>query len=128
MPIILPVSTINQAGKLIGQGIGIPAAERYKLITEIDHYVVRKKLKLMRYDDSNKSYSINLTGMSLGSRELLDVIISELDSSDIAPARVCFEITETAAIRNHTSAVQFINVLHGLGCHFFLDDFGSGLS
>lgn len=82
----------------------------------------------MRYDDSNKSYSINLTGMSLGSRELLDVIISELDSSDIAPARVCFEITETAAIRNHTSAVQFINVLHGLGCHFFLDDFGTGLS
>jgi EAL domain-containing protein (putative c-di-GMP-specific phosphodiesterase class I) len=82
----------------------------------------------MRYDDSNKSYSINLTGMSLGSRELLDVIISELDSSDIAPARVCFEITETAAIRNHTSAVQFINVLHGPGCHFFLDDFGTGLS
>ena len=58
----------------------------------------------MRYDDSNKSYSINLSGMSLGSRKLLDVIISELDSSDIAPERVCFEITETAAIRNHTSA------------------------
>ena len=73
----------------------------------------------MRYDDSNKSYSINLSGMSLGSRKLLDVSISELDSSDLAPERVCVEITETAAIRNHTSALQFMNVLHGLGCHFF---------
>lgn len=73
----------------------------------------------MRYDDSNKSYSINLSGMSPGSRELLDVIISELDSSDIAPERVCFEITETVVIRNQTWAVQFINLLHGPGCHFF---------
>jgi len=115
-------------GEIISAAQFIPAAERYNLITEIDHYVVRKTLQYMHTDNSNQSYSINLSGMSLGSRALLDAIISELDSRQVDPERVCFEITETAAIRNHTSAVQFMNVLHGLGCHFFLDDFGTGLS
>ena len=115
-------------GDIISAAQFIPAAERYNLITEIDFYVVRKTLQFMASEKSVQSYSINLSGMSLGNRELLDLIITEIDSSGIDPERVCFEITETAAIRNHTAAVQFMNVLHGIGCHFFLDDFGSGLS
>ncbi len=115
-------------GKIVSAASFIPAAERYNLITEIDLYVVRKTLRFMATGNDRQSYSINLSGMSLGNRELLDLIITEIDTNGIDPERVCFEITETAAIRNHTSAVQFMNVLHGLGCHFFLDDFGTGLS
>lgn len=115
-------------GEFIPAARFIPAAERYNLITEIDLYVVRKTLDYMAAFNSDHSYSINLSGMSLGNRELLDLIVSKIDSGGIDPERICFEITETAAIRNHTAAVQFMNVLHGLGCHFFLDDFGSGLS
>jgi EAL domain-containing protein (putative c-di-GMP-specific phosphodiesterase class I) len=115
-------------GAIISAAKFIPAAERYNLITEIDFYVVRKALQFMASEPEANSYSINLSGMSLGNRELLDLIISELDQNNVDPERVCFEITETAAIRNHTDAVKFMNVLHGLGCHFFLDDFGTGLS
>ena len=115
-------------GEIISAACFIPAAERYNLITEIDFYVVRKTLEFMSTDVNEQSFSINLSGMSLGNRELLDLIITELNSNGVDPERVCFEITETAAIRNHTTAVQFMNVLHGLGCHFFLDDFGTGMS
>ena len=115
-------------GEFVPAARFIPAAERYNLITEIDLYVVRKTLDYMAVFNSDHSYSINLSGMSLGDRELLELVVSKIDSGGIDPERICFEITETAAIRNHTAAVQFMNVLHGLGCHFFLDDFGSGLS
>ncbi|MEA1889484.1 MAG: EAL domain-containing protein [Pseudomonadota bacterium] len=118
----------DENGDIIPAAKFIQAAERYNLITEIDHYVVRKTLQFMGQDPAGHSYSINLSGMSLGNHELLDMIISEIDANGVDPERVCFEITETAAIRNHTAAVQFMNVLHGIGCHFFLDDFGSGLS
>jgi diguanylate cyclase (GGDEF)-like protein len=118
----------EENGDIVPAASFIPAAERYNLITEIDLYVVRKTIQYMSNDNDRRSYSINLSGMSLGNRQLLDLIITELEKCDVDPERLCFEITETAAIRNATYAIQFMNVLHGLGCHFFLDDFGTGLS
>ena len=42
--------------------------------------------------------------------------------------KICFEITETAAIANFTKALEFIDALHEVGFQFSLDDFGSGVS
>ena len=53
---------------------------------------------------------------------------AELDAARIDPRRICFEITETAAIANLSSALRFISALRAVGCRFVLDDFGSGFS
>ena len=55
-------------------------------------------------------------------------MISRLDGTNVPAEKLCFEITETAAITNLVSATRFITALKGWGCHFALDDFGSGLS
>jgi EAL domain-containing protein (putative c-di-GMP-specific phosphodiesterase class I) len=45
----------------------------------------------------------------------------------VSPAAICFEVTENAISGNVQQAQRFIEVLHGIGCEFALDDFGNGL-
>ena len=50
------------------------------------------------------------------------------DEIPLPPEKICFEITETAAISNFTATMRFIRTLRERGCRFSLDDFGAGLS
>ncbi len=128
----LLVRMIDTDGKIISPIKFIGAAERYHLISNLDRWVVRKALSLISQPGSstvcNGIFSINLSGDSVGDLEFLQFVIQEIRISKVNPAKLCFEITETAAISNLSRAVQFISELKILGCKFSLDDFGSGLS
>jgi diguanylate cyclase (GGDEF)-like protein/PAS domain S-box-containing protein len=117
---------------LILPGAFIPAAERYDLMVPLDRWVVthvcRHLARQARHDGPGPMYSVNLSSLSLGDEGMLDHIIAQIEGNAIDPARLCFEITETAVIANLPRAQEFIGRLRGLGCRFSLDDFGSGLS
>ncbi len=59
---------------------------------------------------------------------MLAYIYEQFEIWKIPPHKVCFEVTETAAISNLSYATNFIHQLQYKGCLFSLDDFGSGLS
>ena len=121
---------VDEGGKLILPGEFIPAAERYELMGSIDRYVIRTCLENLSTlkAESPKTCSVNISGQSLGDPEFLDFFVTQLTKSGVLPTRLCFEITETAAISNLTHARRFIATLKEQGCRFALDDFGSGLS
>ena len=122
----------DEKGKIIGPDTFLPAAERYDLMSKIDHWVIDTSLELLENSPlflQEVGYcSINLSGQSLANKDFQDSVIHQLMNSKLPLNKICFEITETAAISNLTMALKFISVLKGLGCHFALDDFGSGLS
>ncbi len=72
--------------------------------------------------------SINLSGQSLGDDKFLPYVIDQFHRSGLDATKICFEITETAAIASFSQANRFIQALKELGCKFALDDFGTGLS
>ena len=72
--------------------------------------------------------AVNLSGTSLNDERFLEYLIAELSNNELAAGAMCFEITETAAIANLSNVVYFMRELKARGCHFALDDFGSGLS
>jgi EAL domain-containing protein (putative c-di-GMP-specific phosphodiesterase class I) len=69
-----------------------------------------------------------LSGQSIGEPDVLEFIVGPFEDSVVDPAKICFEITETAAIGDLTNAIKCISSLKAFGCRFALDDFGSGLS
>jgi diguanylate cyclase (GGDEF)-like protein/PAS domain S-box-containing protein len=126
------VRMVDEQGKMVPPMAFIPAAERYQMMPALDRWVLSAALDALR--ERNPSLNeisvcaINLSGQSLCDDHFLSSVVELLDSSQVNPSHICFEITETAAIANLARATRFIAVLKGMGCRFALDDFGSGLS
>jgi diguanylate cyclase (GGDEF)-like protein/PAS domain S-box-containing protein len=122
----------DESGTIVAPAEFIPAAERYNIMPSIDRWVVRQALDRVvhRIESGVKPFTIavNLSGTSLNDERFLEFLIAELNGSELAAGAMCFEITETAAIENLSNVVYFMRELKTRGCHFALDDFGSGLS
>ncbi|HXV61797.1 MAG TPA: EAL domain-containing protein, partial [Vicinamibacteria bacterium] len=116
----------------IPPGAFMPVAERYGLMPSVDRWVIRTALGWLsshrQHTRGLKLCVINLSGHSLGDARFLDFVVREIKSARVSAKKICFEITETAAVTNLSRARKFLQTLRRLGCRFSLDDFGSGLS
>jgi len=126
------IRMIDERGEIIPPGAFLPPAERYNLISKLDSWVVTTAFELLeknpRFIDQVNFCSINLSGQSLTDMNFQELIVEKFKHTTIPAKKICFEITETAAITNLSSATLFISKMKELGCRFALDDFGSGLS
>ena len=106
-------------------------AERYQLMPQIDPWVVDATLSAIAGGEirlaGRRSCAINLSGQTIADESFLGFVVDALDHSGVAPGSICFEVTEKAILANVQHAQRFIEVLHGIGCEFSLDDFGSGM-
>ncbi|MDH3712457.1 MAG: EAL domain-containing protein [Gammaproteobacteria bacterium] len=122
----------DEEGQPIPPGAYLPAAERYNLIGRLDRWVIDTAIGWLEQHPEHLAdlhlCSINLSGLTLGNEEFLTYLIERLRNTPVPGSRLCFEITETAAIQNLANATRFIGELRKRGCRFALDDFGSGLS
>ncbi len=122
----------DENGSIISPGLFIEAAERYSITPNIDRWVIRSAFRWLVSEADERERlslcSINLSGQSLGDEKFLPFVVDQFRMSGIDATKICFEITETAAIASYSQANRFINALKELGCKFALDDFGTGLS
>ncbi|MBE9564772.1 MAG: EAL domain-containing protein, partial [Proteobacteria bacterium] len=126
------VRLLDEDEQLIPPNAFIPAAERYKLMHLVDRNVIYKTFSFINeYSDADEKltqFSINLSGNTIDDKNIINYIKETAAEFEINPKHICFEITETAAIRNLQKAKLFIKDLKSFGFKFALDDFGSGLS
>ena len=118
-------------GTTILPGDFLKAAERYRLMALVDRWVVQTALAALGRGairlPAGRSLAINISGQTLGDAQFLEFVVECLDRTGVQPAQICFEVTEASVVANLDHARRFIGVLHGMGCRFALDDFGSGL-
>ncbi|HKE45320.1 MAG TPA: EAL domain-containing protein [Steroidobacteraceae bacterium] len=121
----------DENGQEISPGEFLRAAERYRLMSLVDRWVVQTTLAALGRGAlrlaEDHSIAINISGQTLGDTQFLEFVVDCLDRTGVTPMQVCFEVTENSVITNIEHARRFIGVLHGMGCKFALDDFGRGM-
>ena len=111
-------------GEVILPGTFLPVAERFGLITEIDRWVITEAAKLAA--EEGRNVELNLSAVSIGTSDLLPFIEHQLRETGADPARLIFEITETALMGDIAAGEAFARGLVEIGCSIALDDFGTG--
>ncbi|MEW5056592.1 MAG: EAL domain-containing protein [Cycloclasticus sp.] len=122
---------IDDSGELLSPVKFIPVAERMGLINQIDLWVVSHVIDYIAdlgKDQDDICFTVNLSIHALQGDFLLPVLQQKLETSWISPARLTFEITETAAVSNFEKTRKMVARIRALGCRFALDDFGAGFS
>ena len=125
------IRMLDDEGNVLPPTKFISSAERYQMMSAIDRWVIKNTLEQLANADNvlevnMASFSINVSAQSLADEELFEYIETRIAESGIAPDALCFEITETAIVRNLERAQRFIRRLRKLGCRLALDDFGTG--
>ncbi len=122
----------DEDGRVVPPGTFLPAAERYGMVSQLDRWVIAEAIT--HFDALHTSgripgrCALNLSAATLEDDSLADYVLGLIEQHGVAPSRLCFEITETVAVRNLARAVKFIERLRGVGCQVALDDFGAGMS
>lgn len=128
------VRMLDSDGSLLPPGRFIPAAERYNLMPGLDRWVIDAALRQMSlWHRSGRpqpfgQLSINLSGASLDDTDLPRYLTEKVAEHGVDPRRLCIEITESCAVANPERALEFVDMIRGMGIALSLDDFGNGLS
>ena len=126
------LTMLDELGDTMPPGDFIVAAETYNRMTAVDRWVIERVLEWMSEHkdklDNFGGFAINVSGHSVNDETFPDFVLEQFSKTQAPTGKVCFEITETAAIANLDNAVDFMNRMKIIGCQFSLDDFGTGLS
>jgi diguanylate cyclase (GGDEF)-like protein/PAS domain S-box-containing protein len=121
----------DEAGHPLEPREFVKAAERYRLMGVVDRWVVQHTLDAIAAGilvvPAGRCVAVNISAQTLADTAFLEFVVDGFDRTGVQPAQVCFELSETAVVANLEHARRFVGVLHGMGCRFALDDFGSGV-
>lgn len=121
---------LSKEGDIVYPDYFLDVIERFDLAERLDTWVINEILKWMESHPNEMenihTLSINLSGKSLSSRKMRSFLINRIKTFKGSAKKLCFEITETAAVNDMPAAKNLIQKLRALGCRFALDDFGTG--
>ena len=115
---------------MVSPGVFVPLAEQSFLVFRITQIMLDHVCRWLASVDVPEEFhvSINLSVLDLQEPELIPFIENTTRRYGVAPSRLIFEVTETAAMEGDQEFVAAVERLHELGFRVGLDDFGTGYS
>ena len=119
-------------GALQGPAEFMGAVERYGMAMALDRHVLSLLFRHLQVCPNHVQQlglcNVNVSAQSIAEPSFLAFVTDLLERNRGLAHKLCFEITETAAVSNLAQARAFIDAVKARGCRMALDDFGSGLS
>ncbi|WP_313455494.1 EAL domain-containing protein [Stenotrophomonas sp.] len=119
-------------GQLHSPGEFMPAVERYGMSMALDRHVLGLLFRHLQVCPGHVQRlglcNVNVSAQSITEPSFLAYVSDLLERNRGLARKLCFEVTETAAISNLEQARSFVEAVKARGCRVALDDFGSGLS
>jgi diguanylate cyclase (GGDEF)-like protein len=106
----------------------VPLAEETRLIVEIGAWVISQACADAMRCPNLERIAVNLSPVQLLFGDTVATVRAALNESGLDPARLEFEITETALLANDSRTLETLHRLKDLGVRIVLDDFGTGYS
>lgn len=126
------IRMLDEQNETVSPGEFLPAAERYGSAHLIDRWVINEVCssfaKYKKAWESIDACHVNISGRSFDQSDFTEFTLNTIKAHNFPANKLCFEITETAAVSNLSDIHDFMNELRNIGSSFALDDFGSGLA
>jgi len=122
----------DDQGVEVPASVFLPAAERYHIAPELDHWAFQHAMRWLSEDPERierlKYCCIDLAAASLRDDTFVDNAVVILNESGVPSDRVCFGLPETVFLDGNSASSRFIDCMRELGAHFAVNGFGTGQS
>ncbi|WP_231105493.1 putative bifunctional diguanylate cyclase/phosphodiesterase [Pseudoalteromonas luteoviolacea] len=109
----------------------IPIAEKNNMIKYLSAYVINtvfSDIELLLKLNDKLTVHINLSCQDLLGKNLINVLNTQLNSKNVDPKRIIFELTESMVMTDVEQTKTLIEHLIDMGFSVSIDDFGTGFS
>jgi EAL domain-containing protein (putative c-di-GMP-specific phosphodiesterase class I) len=109
--------------RMLPPGDFLPACELYRMMAEVDRWVVGHALKMLGHGGGVRKLSVNVSGQAIEDPGFASFVAAQLRAASLDPASLVIEIDENDAIDRRPAAERFAAEMKGIGCGLLLDGF-----
>ena len=109
---------------LLPPGEFLPVMEHYRMMPQLDRWVVRNAIKRLAAGSRIPRLTVNLSGQTLEDEEFARFVSAQLTHKGVRADRLAFEIDEHDILARPQAAQQFAAAYHALGGKILIDGFG----
>jgi EAL domain-containing protein (putative c-di-GMP-specific phosphodiesterase class I) len=109
--------------RMLPPGDFLPAFEHYRMMGELDRWVVRNALRKLGEGGRLKRLSVNVSAQTIEEPGFAPFVAMQLRLASLAPDSLVIEIDENDALDRREAAERFAAEMKGIGCQLLLDGF-----
>lgn len=119
-------------GDVVSPALFIPVAEETGVIARLGEWVLRQSIimreTLIAMGFGHLKMAVNLSAVQLRHGDFIDVVTKVMEETQVDPAGIEFEITESVLLEDAERSASMLHKLKEMGFRLAIDDFGTGYS